>query len=445
MIESERIKKLNNNSYQNNDYIIYWMQASQRTNYNHALEYSINLANKYNKPLIVYFGLTDDFIGANLRYYHFMLQGLKEVKKNLEERGIKFITRSISPDKGIVNFSKKACSIVVDKGYLKIQRKWRDYVSKNIHCPLIEVESDVVVPVESASDKEEYAAFTIRRKINNLKDKFLKKVKKNELETNSMDIDFQSLDINNIDNIIKKLDIDKSVKKSIFDGGEKRAKKKLDDFIKNKLDKFPDFRNDPSKDYVSNLSPYLHFGQISPVYIALKINETDSPNKESFLEELIVRRELSMNFVFYNKDYDSISSVPGWAKNTLKKHEKDKREYIYSLDEFEEGDTHDPYWNAAQIEMVKTGKMHGYMRMYWGKKIIEWTEKPEDAFDIAIYLNNKYELDGRDPNGYTGVAWCFGKHDRAWKERSIFGKVRYMNAKGLQRKFDIDSYAKKFE
>ncbi len=444
MIESERIKKLNNNSYQNNDCVIYWMQASQRTNYNHALEYSINLANKHRKPLIVYFGLTDEFINANLRHYYFMLQGLKEVKKNLGKRGITFILRHISPEKGIVGLSKKACAIVVDRGYLKIQREWRGYVSKNVSCPLFEVESDVVVPVETASGKEEYAAFTIRKKLNNLKDDFLNEVDKNKLRNHSIGVDIDSLDVNSIDGIIKNLDIDKSVGKSIFDGGEKRAKDTLDDFIKNKIDKFSDLRNDPSKDYFSNLSPYLHFGQISPVDISLKINETDSPGKEPFLEELIVRRELSINFIFYNSKYDSLNGLPEWSMNTLKKHGQDKREYIYSLDEFEKGKTHDPYWNTAQKEMVKTGKMHGYMRMYWGKKIIEWTKKPKDAFDIAIYLNNKYELDGRDPNGYTGVAWCFGKHDRAWKERSIFGKVRYMNAKGLERKFDINSYVSKF-
>ena len=150
-----------------------------------------------------------------------------------------------------------------------------------------------------------------------------------------------------------------------------------------------------------------------------------------------------MNFVFYNENYDSLDGLPKWAKTTLEEHEKDPREYLYTLEELDNAETHDPYWNAAQEEMKLTGKMHGYMRMYWGKKILEWSETPEDALKNALFLNDKYELDGRDPNGFTGVAWCLGKHDRPWKERSIFGKTRYMNAKGLKRKFDADGYVEK--
>jgi deoxyribodipyrimidine photo-lyase len=228
-------------------------------------------------------------------------------------------------------------------------------------------------------------------------------------------------------------------------GGTTEAKKRLRDFIKNKLDEYADLRNDPCLDATSNMSPYLHFGQISPLYIALKVMESEARGKESYLEELIVRRELSYNFVYYNNNYDKFSSLPPWAKNSLNCHARDKREYIYSLEEFEQAKTHDPYWNAAQKEMVLTGKMHGYMRMYWGKKILEWTRNPRQGFKMALYLNNKYELDGRDPNGFAGVAWCFGKHDRAWSERKVFGKIRYMNAAGLKRKFDADKYVERVD
>jgi deoxyribodipyrimidine photo-lyase len=150
-----------------------------------------------------------------------------------------------------------------------------------------------------------------------------------------------------------------------------------------------------------------------------------------------------MNFVNFNDRYDSYDCLPEWAKQTLRAHKSDRRQYQYSFEELEEARTHDPYWNAAQREMVLFGKMHNYMRMYWGKKILEWTRKPEDAFRVALQLNNKYELDGRDPNGFTGVAWCFGKHDRPWQERKVFGKVRYMNAEGLRRKFDMDAYVRR--
>jgi deoxyribodipyrimidine photo-lyase len=249
-----------------------------------------------------------------------------------------------------------------------------------------------------------------------------------------------------VEKAISKLRLDRSVKRvDAFHGGTKEAKSHLEIFLESKLDRFPELRNDPTLDYLSHMSPYLHFGQISPLYIALKVSKTRSLGAETFLEELIIRRELSMNFVFYNEKYDSFEAIPDWAKKTLRTHQKDKRSYVYGLEEFEMGKTHDPYWNAAQKEMVIKGKMHGYMRMYWGKKILDWSRKPEEAFKIALYLNDKYELDGRDPDGFTGVAWCFGKHDRPWGERSVFGNVRYMNDKGLKRKFDADKYVKMIE
>jgi deoxyribodipyrimidine photo-lyase len=192
------------------------------------------------------------------------------------------------------------------------------------------------------------------------------------------------------------------------------------------------------------LSPYLHFGQISPSYTASEVGSYGGPNSDAFLEELIVRRELSMNFNHFNPKYDSFSGLPDWAKKTLLERQEDLRKYLYTMEDLEKALTHDPYWNTAQKEMVITGKMHGYMRMYWGKKILEWTATPQDAFETALYLNNKYELDGRDPNGFTGVAWCFGNHDRPWARRPIFGNIRYMSEDGLKRKFDADKYTRKY-
>ncbi|MCW3997747.1 MAG: deoxyribodipyrimidine photolyase, partial [Candidatus Bathyarchaeota archaeon] len=224
-----------------------------------------------------------------------------------------------------------------------------------------------------------------------------------------------------------------------------KAKYLLKYFLENKLIKYANLRNDPTSNVLSNMSPYLHFGQISPIQIAQEVLSSDNPrdSKEVYLEELIVRRELAINYVFYNDKYASFEGLPNWVKNSLLEHRGDFREYNYSLKDLEEANTHDPFWNAAQNEMRITGKMHGYMRMYWGKKILEWTKNPKKAFEIALFLNNIYELDGRDPCGFTGVAWCFGKHDRPWKERAIFGKIRYMNDKGLRRKFDAEGYVKK--
>jgi len=445
MTQNDRIRLLNNNSTRKGKYVLYWMQASQRTEYNHSLEYAINKANSLNKPVVVFFGINDNFPEANERHYAFMIEGLQEIKKNLESRGIIFVIWHISPDDGAIIHSKDASLMVVDRGYLKIQRKWRNKVANSILCPFVQVESDVIVPVESASFKEEFSAATFRPKIKKKIDYFLQPVKKEKLKNESIDVEIESFNINNTKKTLDKLKIDRSVKKvDEFKGGTSKAKKLLKDFIKHKIDLYHEKRNDPSKNINSNMSPYLHFGQISPIFIALTIGKNNSSGTDDYLDELIVRRELSINHIFYNQNYDSIKGLPNWAIETLNKHGKDKRTYEYSTQELENADTHDPYWNAAQNEMIKTGKMHGYMRMYWGKKILEWMRTPEDSFKTAIYLNNKYELDGRDPNGFTGVAWCFGKHDHPWRERPIFGKIRYMNQNGLKRKFDIDIYEKKY-
>jgi len=443
MVQKERIKSLNQKSIRKGVYVLYWMQASQRAEYNHALEYAISKGNELHQPVIVFFGITDHFPEANERHYAFMLEGLREVKRSFEKRGIQMVVLHEPPEKGVMQMSKKASFVVVDRGYLRIQREWREYVAKRIDCPFIQVESDVIVPVEEASPKEEYAAATIRSKIHKKLDHFLVPLKRTEPAVNSFSIDFDSFDINEVGRAISKLQIDRSVQKvSSFQGGTKNALKHLEVFLEGKLDRFPELRNDPTLDYLSQMSPYLHFGQISPLLIALKVKGTKSPGVEAFLEELIIRRELSMNFVFYNEKFDSYRAIPEWARKSLRCHQKDKREYLYRLEELETAKTHDPYWNAAQREMVVKGKMHGYMRMYWGKKIIEWSKTPEEAFRTALFLNNKYELDGRDPNGFAGVAWCFGKHDRPWRERPVFGNVRYMNDKGLKRKFDAEKYVK---
>jgi deoxyribodipyrimidine photo-lyase len=443
VIQKERLKALNRKEIRKGKYVLYWMQGSQRTEYNHALEYAILKANELRLPLIVFFGITDQFPEANERHYTFMLEGLQEVKQSLEKRGIQMVILHKSSELGVVHLAKRASLVVVDRGYLKIQKTWRDYAPEKIDCPLIQVETDVVVPVEETSPKEEYAAATIRPKIKQKLDVFLIPLREHEPVIDSLSLGFESFYIDDVGKAISKLLIDRGVKKvSSFRGGTEEAKSHLEIFLESKLDRFSELRNDPTIDYVSHLSPYLHFGQISPLFVALKVLETKSPGTEAFLEELIVRRELSMNFVFYNEKYDSIDSIPDWARKALKAHQKDKRPYLYTLEEFENAKTHDPYWNAAQKEMVVKGKMHGYMRMYWGKKILEWSKTPEEAYRIALYLNNKYELDGRDPNGFTGVAWCFGKHDRPWGERPIFGNVRYMNDKELKRKFDADQYVK---
>jgi deoxyribodipyrimidine photo-lyase len=444
MIQPERVKVLNGKPIRSARYVLYWMQAAQRAEYNHALEYAIEQANRLKVPVVTAFCLTEDYPEANERHYFFMLEGLRRVQASLEARGIRMVVLHETPEKAVSELSEDAALVVADGGQLRIQRRWRNLAARKVGCALVEVETNLIVPVEEASTKENFSAGTFRPRISKRLRRYLVGLRSRRPLADSLGLNFKSFDIGDVDKAVSRLRIDRSVGRvDTFCGGMAEAKRRLGRFLRSRLEGFAELRNDPCAGCASNMSPYLHFGQISALYIALKVKERSGPGREAYLEELIVRRELSHNFVFYNKDYDSFAGLAPWAKRTLNFHRRDKREYVYKLEEFEAGGTHDPYWNAAQKEMVLTGKMHGYMRMYWGKKILEWSASPQSGFKIALYLNNKYELDGRDPNGFAGVAWCFGKHDRAWGERPVFGKVRYMNAAGLKRKFDPDEYVRK--
>jgi len=442
MLQDSRVQKLNDKKIVKGIYVLYWMQASVRNEYNHALEYSIQQANELKQPLIVMFVITDNYPEAKPRHYQFLIEGLCETHEKLAKRNINLIIRQGLPVSEVLRLCEEATILIVDRGYTKTLRRWRKLIAAQSACPVIQVESNIIVPVEITSNKEEYSAATIRSKLNNVLDQYLVPLKKNVVQNPSLNYFSHSSDLDQIrDKLCKHREELKCVIR--YTGGTSKAMKLLEDFTQYKLNRYHKLKNDPTKDICSNMSPYLHFGQISPLQIVLQVNATKSPYKHTYLDELIIRRELAINFVTYNPFYDSIQGLPNWCRKTLDEHKDDPREYVYDLNEFEKGNTHDPYWNAAQQEMVITGKMHGYMRMYWGKKILEWCETPEEAYRIALYFNNKYELDGRGPNSYAGVAWCFGKHDRPWKERPIFGKIRYMNARGLKRKFNIDQYVNK--
>ncbi|MEJ5305357.1 MAG: deoxyribodipyrimidine photo-lyase [Ignavibacteria bacterium] len=445
-----RIKKLNSRSINSSGkYVAYVMEASQRAYFNHALEFAIMLSNEYKKPLVVIYNLTDKYKFSNLRYYTFMIEGLIKLRKIFEERRIKFFIRKSDYVNGSIEISKNAAALVTDRNYLKLQRNWREKVAHSIDIPIYEIETDVIVPIELVSQKKEPYAATIRPKILKLLDQFLEPVSHQDLKFKSDFIELESLDFETPNEFISKLQIDKSVKSvsEYYEGGYDNALKFLKIFIEKKLPRYKELRSDPTQDFQSELSPYIHFGQISTFQILLEIlkhYDIKDENVQTFINEAVIWRELARNFCFYNQNYNQYEGIPDWSKQTLEEHINDKREFIYSLEELEFAKTHDPYWNAAQIQLLKTGKMHNYMRMYWAKRLIEWTKHPKDAFDYACYLNDKYELDGRDPNGYAGISWCFGTHDRPWFERQIFGKIRYMNDKGLERKFDIKKYVEKF-
>jgi len=447
-IDQERISPLNNKGMSPGGYVLYWMQQSQRAKNNHALEYAICLANEKSMPVVVLFCLMDDYPEANLRHYTFMLEGLRETRTALHERGIAMIVRHGFPPDVAAELAQHSSCVVCDKGYMRHQRLWRERVAQKANCQVMQVESDVVVPVQVVSTKAEFSARTIRPRIHRNLQGFLHDIPQTEVKKASTSMEIESLDLEDIDALAGRLDIDRSVGpvSRFFTGGPARAESIFHEFLHDKLARYDANSNQPQTDDVSHMSPYLHFGQISPVYLACEIHQYRDQYPDSadaYLEELIVRRELAVNFVTYTPDFSSFSCLPNWAQKTLIEHAHDPREYTYTLEELEYARTHDGYWNAAMDEMRITGFMHNYMRMYWGKKVLEWSWSPKEAFQRLLYLNNKYFLDGRDPNSYTGIAWIFGLHDRAWSERSIFGKVRYMAASGLERKCDIRAYVRK--
>jgi deoxyribodipyrimidine photo-lyase len=448
-IQEARVQNLNDEEVGDGDYVLYWMQSSQRAQQNHALEYAVQQANELDQPLLVVFGITDDYPEANLRHYAFMLEGLKDAQEALAKRGIKLVVRRGSPDEVAIEAGRDASLIVTDRGYMRPQKRWRERVAKEAGRLVVQVESDVVVPVELASGKQEHAARTLRPRIGEHIEDFLVELTPTKVGKQSTNMQQLGLDLSDIDAVLDGMDLDRSVGtlSHMYRGGNTSAKEMFRRFSKRSLGDYDANRNQPQTDYVSHMSKYLHFGHVSPIWLALEARKAKAKqdNIDSFVEELIVRRELSMNFVFYNNDYDSYSNLPGWAKQTLEEHKSDEREYVYSRAQLENAETHDEYWNAAMREMVHTGYMHNYMRMYWGKKILEWSNTPEYAYRTTLYLNNKYFLDGRDPNSFANVAWVFGQHDRGWTEREVYGKVRYMSSGGLERKTKPGQYVEKIE
>jgi len=449
-VDPARVQPLNGRSSQEGaPYVLYWMEQSRRATNNPALEHAVKRANDAGVPLLVVFALTEAYPEANRRHYTFMLEGLRETQAALRERGLSMVVRRGAPDEVALDYAERAVALVTDRGYLRHQRRWRHRVADEAPCPVVQVEGDVVVPVEVASDKAEYAARTIRPKIHEHLDRFLTTV--NPVSIQSPDPSLRAeegLQIDDVGSMVEALDVDRRVSSvsTLYRGGPSEARRRLDDFLGTSIDGYDEKRNQPETSAVSHMSKYLHFGQVSPVWLAETVQNASAPDPDvdAFLEELIVRRELAINHVYFRPNtYDAFTCLPDWARETLAEHADDEREYVYSLADLTAAETHDPYWNAAMTEMRATGYMHNYMRMYWGKKILEWSPDPKTAYERALRLNNRYFLDGRDPNSFANVAWIFGLHDRGWKERPIYGKVRYMSRGGLERKADPEAYVDK--
>jgi len=428
--------------------VVYWMSRDQRVRDNWALLYAQDMALRQQVPLAVVFCLAPEFLGATLRQYAFMLRGLAEVERDLAAKGIPFALLAGEPAKVLPAFLRK-CGVglaVADFDPLKIKRQWIRAVVSAISIPFHEVDAHNIVPCRLASPKQEYGAYTLRPKLRTLLPEYLVPFPALKEHPHAWKGAVKKVAWQRVRAGLK---ADRSVREvDWLIPGEHAALRALRRFIARGLDRYADDRNDPNREGQSDLSPYLHFGQLSAQRVALEVMRADvrETARETFLEELIVRRELSDNFCFYNHNYDAPDGFPAWARKTLARHAGDRREYRYTSKEFEEGRTHDELWNAAQREMVIRGKMHGYLRMYWAKKILEWTGKAAEAMRIAIRLNDRYELDGRDPNGYAGIAWSIGgAHDRPWGARKVFGMVRYMSEKGCRAKFDVDGYIEKIK
>ncbi len=426
--------------------VVYWMSRDQRVRDNWALLHAGEIALEERRPLGVVFVLSPRFLGATLRQYDFMLRGLEEVERALAGFRIPFFLLVGAPEREIPSFvsGHRVGVLVTDFSPLRISRRWKEAVAGRLSVPFYEVDAHNVVPCWIASDKREFAAATIRPKIHRLLPTFL-----DEYPEPSGSLVPWKARRTEWKRVRRSLRVDGKVPP--VDGvvpGEAAAGECLRRFLRERLHGYGTGRNNPAEPGQSGLSPYLHFGQISPQRVALEVMKRgrDERAQEAVLEELVVRRELAENFCLYTPGYDSVAAFPAWAKATLDRHGSDRRPYTYTRAQFEHGATHDPLWNAAQREMVRTGAMHGYMRMYWAKKILEWTPVPEQAMRIAIYLNDRYSLDGRDPNGYAGIAWSIGGvHDRAWGERPVFGKVRYMSYEGCRRKFSVERYVSRIQ
>jgi deoxyribodipyrimidine photo-lyase len=335
-----------------------------------------------------------------------------------------------------------AATLVEDFDPLNIKAGWKRQVRGAIRCPSWEVDAHNIVPCWLASPKQEWAAHTFRPKVMAVLPRFLRETP--ELEEHPRLWNGESSEVN-APYLLRRLDIDRSVPETEIAPGAREAERKLRGFVAHRLELYPESRNAPLLNGQSGLSAYLHFGQLAPLRVALDVESSDASDraKAAFLEELIVRRELADNFCYHCRDYDRFEGLPAWSRATLEKHAPDERSALYSLEELEAGETGDGIWNAMQRDMVLKGRMHGYLRMYWAKKVLEWSETPRAAIERLIRLNDRFELDGRDPNGYVGILWSLGLHDRPWKDRPVYGTVRYMSSTGMARKFDVDAYAQR--
>ena len=450
MTVTDRVRLLNRAEQRAGKYILYWSQMNRRAESNHALAYAAELANQLRLPVLFYEGLTCSYPHANDRLHTFLLEGVAETARRLAKLGIGYVfhlrRRRADPNDALYRLAQDAAAIVTDDYPVFVATSHNTSVPPKTGVPYYAVDSSCIVPMYRL-EKQEYAAYTIRPKIQRMLGDCLKPVppvRVNHKWKGPAAVAHTVVDAENISALVSSCEIDHTVPPARdFRGGRAAAEQHLGHFLEHNLRRYAKHKNQPSERATSQLSPYLHFGHLSSLEVALAVRAYATEHKliaDEYLEELIVRRELAFNFALRSPVIDSLDALPAWARTTLAKHAADRRDHSYTRDEFERAATHDALWNAAQREMLTRGVIHGYYRMYWGKKIIEWSRTPQDALATMLHIHDRYALDGRDPNTYANCLWCFGLHDRPWGERPAFGLIRYMSLDGMRRKTEVDAY-----
>ncbi len=479
-----RIRTLNDGEVNpDGDYALYWMTAHRRTQWNFSLQRAVHWARDLKKPLLVFEALRVGYPWASDRLHAFVIQGMRDNAERLRDKSVLYYPY-LEPKKGagsglLAALARRACVVVTDDWPCFFLPRMLDSAGRQLNTRLEAVDSNGLLPMRAA-EKVFARAYDFRR--------FLQKNLRTHLEELPEADPLQGLRLPKLDRLptdvsqrwvpaeldasaadaesLAELPIDHTVGIAATSGGSRAASEALQTFLDDRLAKYDESRNDPREEATSGLSPYLHFGHVSAHQVFAEIVSAEnwttdrlsekaagkstgwwgmSEAAEGFLDQLTTWRELGFNMCWQRDDYAQYSSLPDWAKTTLGEHADDKREYLYSLDDFEAANTHDPLWNAAQRQLVREGRIHNYLRMLWGKKILEWTSSPETAAQVMIELNDRYALDGRDPNSYSGIFWCLGRYDRAWgPERPVFGKIRYMSSDNTARKFKVRGYVEKY-
>ena len=468
---------------ENGAFVLYWMTAYRRTTWNFAIQRAAEQARQLGRPLVILEALRVGYPWASDRLHRFIIEGMLDNDRRCEGSPAlyyPYVERSAGDGKGLLEaLAEQACLVVGDDYPAFFLPRMLNAAARRLTVRMEKVDSNGLLPIRAA-DKVYSTAHSFRRHLQKALPEHLARPPKAvplsggglaSIETLPDEVTERwpavtAEELESPSSMISKLDLDHSVEPVDYRGGADTARAVLTGFLDDRLERYTDARNEPEAEATSGLSPYLHFGHISAHHVFSELMDREgwdldalsskadggrrgwwgvSENAESFLDELVTWRELGFNMCARRDDYHRYESLPDWARETLDEHADDERPHLYELEEFEGGATHDELWNAAQTQLVREGRIHNYLRMLWGKKILEWTPSPRDALAVMIELNNKYAVDGRDPNSYSGIFWCLGRYDRAWgPERDVFGKVRYMTSANTARKYSVDGYIQRY-